>query len=49
MVEVDTKQDYFILNNMVNIPVNGEIPLHYDSQALDLFLKKIKKKWFISR
>ncbi|QPS71163.1 class 1b ribonucleoside-diphosphate reductase subunit alpha [Lactococcus garvieae] len=44
MVEVDTKQDYFILNNMVNIPVNGEIPLHYDSQALDLFLKKIKKE-----
>ncbi|KGH33618.1 class 1b ribonucleoside-diphosphate reductase subunit alpha [Lactococcus cremoris] len=32
-------QDYFVLNNMLNIPVNGQIPLHYDQEALENFLK----------
>lgn len=38
-------QDYFVLNNMVNIPVDGKIPLHYDREALDDYLEnEIKPK-----
>lgn len=38
-------QDYFVLNNMLNIPVDGQIPLHYDQEALDDYLKsEIKAK-----
>lgn len=31
-------QDYFILNNMLNVPVEGQIPLHYDKEALYEYL-----------
>jgi ribonucleoside-diphosphate reductase alpha chain len=31
-------QDYFILNNMLNVPVEGQIPLHYDKEALHEYL-----------
>ena len=30
--------DYFILNNMLNVPVEGQIPLHYDREALEEYL-----------
>lgn len=40
-----TSQDYFVLNNMVNIPVAGKIPLHYDQEALEDYLQhEIKPK-----
>lgn len=29
---------------MVNIPINGEIPLHYDEEALELFLREEVEK-----
>jgi ribonucleoside-diphosphate reductase alpha chain len=29
---------YFELNNQINIPVNGQIPLHKDREAVDAFL-----------
>ena len=32
-------KDYFVLNNMVNIPIDGEIPLYYDREALTDYLK----------
>lgn len=32
---------YFRLNNEINIPVNGQIPLHKDHEALLAFLKKM--------
>lgn len=32
-------KDYFVLNNMVNIPIDGEIPLYYDREALIDYLK----------
>ena len=32
-------KDYFVLNNMVNIPIDGEIPLYYDGEALTDYLK----------
>lgn len=31
-------QDYFIFNNMLNVPVEGQIPLHYDKEALYEYL-----------
>lgn len=31
-------KDYFILNNMLNVPVEGQIPLHYDREALEEYL-----------
>ena len=38
-------QDYFVLNNMLNIPVDGQIPLHYDKEALEEYLNtEIKEK-----
>ena len=30
---------YFDLNNEINIPVNGQIPLQKDQEALQAFLK----------
>lgn len=35
----DTK-NYFYLNNLVNIPVNGEIPLQRDQEALKAYFKE---------
>lgn len=32
-------KDYFVLNNMVNIPIDGKIPLYYDGEALTDYLK----------
>ena len=32
-------KNYFVLNNMVNIPIDGEIPLYYDGEALTDYLK----------
>ena len=32
-------KNYFVLNNMVNIPIDGEIPLYYDREALTDYLK----------
>ncbi|MEE5987386.1 class 1b ribonucleoside-diphosphate reductase subunit alpha [Ligilactobacillus equi] len=34
------KVTYFDLNNQINIPVNGQIPLEKDKQALEAFLKE---------
>jgi ribonucleoside-diphosphate reductase alpha chain len=31
---------YFDLNNEINIPVNGQIPLQKDQEALQAFLKE---------
>ncbi len=31
---------YFELNNQINIPVNGQIPLHRDHEALDAFFSE---------
>lgn len=31
-------KDYFILNNMLNVLVEGQIPLHYDREALEEYL-----------
>ncbi len=31
---------YFDLNNEINIPVNGQIPLQKDKEALEAFLKE---------
>lgn len=31
---------YFDLNNQINIPVNGQIPLNKDKEALDAFIKE---------
>ncbi|WP_367301301.1 class 1b ribonucleoside-diphosphate reductase subunit alpha [Leuconostoc carnosum] len=36
--QVEGNKSYFFLNNLVNIPVNGEIPLHYDQEALRTYL-----------
>lgn len=44
MTKKNTKQDYFVLNNMLNIPVNGEIPLQYDKEALRCYLLAIDKQ-----
>lgn len=44
MSKLENEQEYFVLNNMLNIPVNGEIPLQYDKEALSSFLKSIKNK-----
>lgn len=32
-------KNYFVLNNMVNIPIDGEIPLYYDREVLTDYLK----------
>ncbi len=34
------KQTYFYLNNLVNIPIDGKIPTHYDQEALTAFFKE---------
>ena len=31
-------KDYFILNNMLNVLEEGQIPLHYDREALEEYL-----------
>ncbi len=31
---------YYELNNQINIPVNGQIPLQKDQEALDAFLEQ---------
>ncbi|MGO3170868.1 MAG: class 1b ribonucleoside-diphosphate reductase subunit alpha, partial [Bavariicoccus seileri] len=31
-------KDYFILNNMLNVLVEEQIPLHYDREALEEYL-----------
>lgn len=36
----EMKKTYFYLNNLVNIPVNGQIPLKYDQEALAAFYKE---------
>ncbi|MHA8137651.1 class 1b ribonucleoside-diphosphate reductase subunit alpha [Lactobacillaceae bacterium Scapto_B20] len=36
----ETLHTYFYLNNLLNIPVNDEIPLHYDQEALQAYLKE---------
>ncbi|MFZ2352269.1 class 1b ribonucleoside-diphosphate reductase subunit alpha [Paucilactobacillus nenjiangensis] len=35
-----TEKTYFYLNNLVNIPVDGEIPLYYDQEALKAYFKE---------
>ena len=40
-------KDYFILNNMLNVPVEGQIPLHYDREALEEYLNTENPKKFI--
>lgn len=32
---------YFRLNNEINRPINGQIMLHKDKEALEAFLKKM--------
>ncbi|MFV0287847.1 MAG: class 1b ribonucleoside-diphosphate reductase subunit alpha [Mycoplasmatales bacterium] len=39
-VSAEKTGSYFYLNNLVNIPVNGEIPLQKDQEALAAFLKE---------
>lgn len=34
------EKTYFYLNNLVNIPVDGEIPLYYDQEALRAYFKE---------
>lgn len=36
----DELTSYFYLNNLVNIPVDGKIPLQYDKEALHAFFKE---------
>ncbi len=36
----EMENTYFYLNNLVNIPVDGEIPLYYDQEALKAILKR---------
>ena len=31
---------YFRLNNEINRPINGQIPLHKDKEALEAFFKE---------
>jgi ribonucleoside-diphosphate reductase alpha chain len=39
--DIDLEQvSYFKLNNEINIPINGQIPLHKDKEALQAFLKE---------
>jgi ribonucleoside-diphosphate reductase alpha chain len=39
--DIDLEQvSYFKLNNEINIPLNGQIPLHKDKEALQAFLKE---------
>lgn len=45
MTLMTTKKDqgektYFYLNNLVNIPIDGKIPLNFDQQALQAFFKE---------
>ena len=35
---------YFKLNNEINRPVNGQIPLNKDKEALAAFLKKMSNQ-----
>ena len=37
---IKNPETYFYLNNLVNIPVNGEIPLHKDQEALEAYFKE---------
>ena len=32
-------KEYYVLNNMLNVPVDGKIPLHYDKEALESYLE----------
>lgn len=36
----EMENTYFYLNNLVNIPSNGEIPLHYDQEALKAYFEE---------
>lgn len=47
----DTEKTYFYLNNLVNIPVEGKIPLQYEQEALNAYFKEEvepKRKTFAS-
>ncbi|SEK56197.1 ribonucleoside-diphosphate reductase alpha chain [Carnobacterium iners] len=37
---IKSPETYFYLNNLVNIPVNGEIPLHRDQEALKAYFEE---------
>lgn len=39
----EMENTYFYLNNLVNIPSNGEIPLHYDQEALKAYFEETVK------
>ena len=36
----EMENTYFYLNNLVNIPVDGEIPLYYDQEALKAYFEE---------
>ncbi|MGX7204908.1 class 1b ribonucleoside-diphosphate reductase subunit alpha [Enterococcus pingfangensis] len=40
MIEIDNTKTYFYLNNLLNIPVEGKIPLQYDQEALNAYFKE---------
>lgn len=40
MQKSQEEKTYFYLNNLLNIPVDGKIPLNYDQQALQAFFKE---------
>ncbi|HCT8104455.1 ribonucleoside-diphosphate reductase, alpha subunit [Enterococcus sp. DIV0418] len=39
MTKTDISKNYFYLNNLLNIPIKGKIPLYFDKQALDSYIK----------
>lgn len=39
----EMENTYFYLNNLVNIPVDGEIPLYYDQEALKAYFEETVK------
>lgn len=51
MTKNDISKNCFYLNNLLNIPIKGKIPLYFDKQALDSYIKtevKPNTKYFSS-
>ncbi|MGC2933400.1 hypothetical protein ACPTKR_14205, partial [Enterococcus faecalis] len=39
MTKTDISKKYFYLKNLLKIPIEGKIPLYFDKQALDTYIK----------
>ncbi len=39
MTKTNISKNYFYLNNLLNIPIEGKIPLYFDKQALDSYIE----------